>query len=605
MDIVGFKLGRGVWRMKTIRMKIIALAFAVTMITAFSITGISLYWINKSNEQFLNKLSDSLYGDYDNMVKQEIETAISMLQSVVDQAAKGTLPKAEAEKIGAELLRGLRYGQGGYFWADTKEGLNVVMLGDKKTEGKNRWDAVDDKGNPFIQQVIAQGVGGGGFSSYWFPKAGESEAKEKRSYSQYFEPFGWVVGTGNYIDDIEAVLLAKKVELQDQLKRTQTMIFVGSVLILAFSAVLASIIGSRISGPIRRMTRLIQQIGELKLTRSSELDKLVKNKDETGVMARSLEHMAGGLAATVQSISRVALELSSNAQQMTASAQENTQAVSQVTTTINELAGSNQHQAEDISHTSETLHGMSEHVVMVNRDTREGASLARKAQEAIGEGRVLLRLQTAKMAENIEMTRDMDEAMAALEKMIHEVNTIVGLIRQMAEQTHLLSLNAAIEAARAGEAGRGFAVVAHEIRKLAENAGRSTEEIGGHIVETTKRTGQVVDHIRKARIIAVEQAEALKTTDATFALVETSAREIVQSSSQVAVALENLNEASQEISGRSQNLAAAAQESAASMQEIAASTEEQMASMEMLEGASRELARMAEELAGEMDKFTV
>lgn len=586
-------------------MKIIALAFVVTVITAFSITGISLYWINKSNDQFLQKLSSSLYGDYDNMVKQEIETAVSMLQSVVDQAGKGTLAKTEAEKIGAELLRGLRYGQGGYFWADTKEGLNVVMMGDKKTEGTNRWDAVDDKGNPFIQQVIGQGLNGGGFSSYWFPKAGETVAKEKRSYSQYFEPFGWVVGTGNYIDDIEAVLHAKKVELQEQLQRTQRMIFVGSVLILALSTLLAYIIGSHISGPIRRMTKLIQQIGELKLTRSSEFDKLVKNKDETGVMARSLEQMAGGLATTVQNISRVALELSSNAQQMTASAQENTQAVSQVTTTINELAGSNQHQAEDISHTSETLLGMANHVTQVHRDTREGAMLAQKAQEAIGEGRVLLQRQTAKMAENIEMTREMDDSMAALEKMIHEVDTIVGLISQVAEQTHLLSLNAAIEAARAGESGRGFAVVAQEIRKLAENASRSTEEIGWHIVETSKRTGQVVAHIRRARAIALEQADALNTTDATFELVETSAREIVASSNQVAVSLESLNEASQEISGRSQNLAAASQESAASMQQIAASSEEQMASMEMLEGASRELARMAEDLAGEMDKFTV
>lgn len=582
----------------------IVLAFAVTLITALSITGISLYWINKSNDQFIEKLADSLYGDYDNMVKQEVETAVSMLQFVADQAANGTIPKAEAETIGANLLRGLSYGEAGYFWADTKAGVNVVMLGNK-TEGTNRWESLDDKGTPFIQEIIGQGLNGGGFTSYWFPKAGETEAKEKRSFSQYFAPFGWVIGTGNYIDDIEAVLATKEAELAEQLLRTQTMIFVGSILTLAIGALIAYIVGSRISGPIRRMTKLIQQIGELKLMQSAELDKLLQNKDETGVMARSLKQMVTGLADTVRNIRHVALDLSSNAQQMTASAQENTQAVSQVTTTINELAGSNQHQAEDISHTSETLLGMAEHVTLVHRDTREGAALALKAQEAIGEGRTLLQVQTAKMAENMEMTREMDSSMADLEKMIHEVDMIVGLISQVAEQTHLLSLNAAIEAARAGEAGRGFAVVAQEIRKLAENAGRSTEEIGGHIVETTKRTGQVVAHIRRVRTNAAEQADAFGIMDATFELVDTSAREIVRSSGQVAVSLENLNEASQEISGRSQNLAAASEESAASMQEIAASTEEQMASMEMLEGASRELARMAEQLAGEMEKFTV
>ncbi|MBC8080871.1 MAG: methyl-accepting chemotaxis protein [Gorillibacterium sp.] len=590
--------------MKSIRTKIILLACTVTLITATIITGISVYWFQKNNDQFLSQLSTSLRGDYDNMIKQEVETAVSMLQAIVKQSETVQISRADAQKIGADLLRELSYGEGGYFWADTKEGTNVVLLG-KAAEGKNRWETKDSKGTLFIQNIIGQGVKGGGFTDYWFPKAGETVDKLKRGYSLYFEPFGWVVGTGNYVDDIDLILQVKAEELQRQLEHTRLLIFMFSILVLLVASVIAYWMGSRISGPLRKMTDLIQNVGQLKLARVAIFDDLLKNKDETGVMAKNLEQMLHSLGSTIKNISKVSMDLSANAEQMSASTHENTQTISQVTTTINEMAENNQYQAEDISLTNEILLAMVGEVGNVHRQTAEGAQLAVKTQEAIRDGRHLLKVQSDKMAETIEITREVDESMQELEGMIHQVDRIVSLIRQVADQTHLLSLNAAIEAARAGESGRGFAVVAHEIRKLAENSAKATEEINVHIRNTTSRTSLVVERIKKARSIADEQAVALSSTDATFDVIYTSSDEIVQSSSQVTESLESLSEASRQISGRSQSLAAASQQSAASMEQIAASAEQQMASMEMLASASRQLALMAEELSGEMEKFSI
>ncbi|MFQ8877056.1 MAG: cache domain-containing protein [Roseburia hominis] len=109
----------------------------------------------------------------------------------------------EAETRGADLLRELRYGNGGYFWADTYDGENVVLLG-SATEGTNRMETKDADGYQMVKEIIRVGQEpDGGYTDYVFPKEGETESSPKRSYSRAFEPFGWVVGTGNYIDYID------------------------------------------------------------------------------------------------------------------------------------------------------------------------------------------------------------------------------------------------------------------------------------------------------------------------------------------------------------------------------------------------------------------
>ncbi len=135
----------------------------------------------------------------DLLIKSEVETAVSMLEAIHKKHEKGEMTLAEAKKLGADLLRDLRYGEGGYFWADTTEGVNVVLYGKKETEGKNRLEVKDNHGVQFIKEFIKLAKkDGGGYFEYSFPKLGETEPTPKRSYVLLFEPFGWVVGTGYY-----------------------------------------------------------------------------------------------------------------------------------------------------------------------------------------------------------------------------------------------------------------------------------------------------------------------------------------------------------------------------------------------------------------------
>ncbi len=134
----------------------------------------------------------------DMLIKSEVETAVSMLQAIFTKHQEGEMSLVQAKKLGADLLRELRYGTEGYFWADTTEGVNIVLYGKKDVEGKNRLENRDQNGTFYIKEFLVIGKAGGGYVEYWFPRRGETLAQPKRSYVLLFKPFGWVIGSGYY-----------------------------------------------------------------------------------------------------------------------------------------------------------------------------------------------------------------------------------------------------------------------------------------------------------------------------------------------------------------------------------------------------------------------
>ncbi len=134
----------------------------------------------------------------DLLIKSEVETAVSMLQAIYTKHQQGEMTLEKAKELGADLLRELRYGTDGYFWADTTEGVNVVLYGRKDVEGRNRLEDKDSKGAYPTKELLAKAKAGGGYVEYWFSKKGQTTAQPKRSYVLLFEPFQWVVGSGYY-----------------------------------------------------------------------------------------------------------------------------------------------------------------------------------------------------------------------------------------------------------------------------------------------------------------------------------------------------------------------------------------------------------------------
>lgn len=134
----------------------------------------------------------------DRLIKSEVETAVSMLQAIYARYQQGDMTLEKAKSLGANLLREMKYGEDGYFWVDTTEGVNVVLYGRKDVEGRNRLNDRDVNGKYYIREFIEKANAGGGYADYWFPKKGEAIAQLKRSFVMPFEPFGWIVGSGYY-----------------------------------------------------------------------------------------------------------------------------------------------------------------------------------------------------------------------------------------------------------------------------------------------------------------------------------------------------------------------------------------------------------------------
>lgn len=422
---------------KKITNKIIVLSLGGILILGFVLGTFFIYQLNETSESAVNELETTLKNDFDLSAKEKVETVFGVMESCYKSYQREEFSLQEAKKTAAQIIRDLHYGKEGYFWVDTKEGVNVVFLG-KDDEGKNRIDAKDSNGNLFIKEIIDKALEGGGYTDYWFPKKGSDVPMPKRSYSMYFEPFNWVVGTGNYIDDIETLVKEREVEIDKVFK--ESIITLVIVLFIAFgiSALIAVWVGRRISKPIIKLAKNAEQISEGNISIHINTDQ----KDEVGKLAKSFNKMVQHLRETILSITESIENVKHGSNQISVSAQQIAQGANQQAASAEEIGSS-------IEQVSATISQNTQNAQVTER-------IAIKAEQGIVKGH--------------------DATKKTLKTMLEIADKIL-VITKIAEKTDLLAINAAIEASKAGTHGKGFAVVANEIRQLSETAQKSANEI--------------------------------------------------------------------------------------------------------------------------------
>lgn len=590
-------------RLTKIKYRILLLLVITTFIMGLVLGGYNIYYVITSEQANTAQYRTTLYEQFDRTIKLEVQTAYSLVQDTYNRQQKGELTPDEAKKTAADLVRNLRYDKENYFWIDTTDGVNVVLLGRTASEGKSRFDSKDSNGKLFVQELIAKGSqAGGGYTDYSFAKPNETEPLPKRSYTLLFEPYKWVIGTGNWVDDMDKLVLAKQQEIRQKGQKSITYTILSLIVAFGISLVLGTILSNKISKQIVAVAENAEEVakGNLNIKKLENI-----SKDEIGQLDRAFKTMTDNLTLLVKQVSSSAAQVAASSQELSAGAEQSAQASSQVAVAIMEVSKGADQQLNAMNETSAIVEQMSAGIQQMVENAKVVVHSSEKTALSASEGSTAIDKAIQQMITIDQTVTGSAEVVMSLGERSKEIGQIVDTISGIAAQTNLLALNAAIEAARAGDQGRGFAVVADEVRKLAEQSQEASQQIASLIHEIQQDTQKAVLSINEGTHQVKLGTEVAETAGRAFNEitdlihdVSSQVGEISQEIEQMAIGNERIVASVNEIFETSRNITD-------ETQTVSAATEEQTASVQEIAASSKVLATMAEELQEALKRFNV
>lgn len=456
--------------MKNLKVKT-KLSIIILMVAAliFVCSTLSVKNMMDMKDKAIESMEASTRASYDQSIKEQVDGVISLLQEINAEYEAGKYTLEEAKKLAADEVREMRYGEAGYFWIDESDGTNVVLLGND-TEGTNRMETKDADGYQMVKEIIRVAVeDGGGYVDYVFPKEGETESSPKRSYSAYFEPFDWVVGTGNYTDYIDdAIAEQDEAFVSYAMKKSYTLI--GSCLVALIAVV---ILAGGIAVDITKTLRLVMD--QIEIIAGGDFTKEMKQsclsrKDDFGELANALKTMRTTMQQLIGEVKTDSGNIDLVVQDINANISSLNSEIEDVSATTEELSAS----MEETAASADQINMMSQEIEIAAKGiatrAQDGAEEAEEIHRRASETKDAAGENRQKVTNMLQEIRGGLETALEEAKVVDQIGVLAESILNITGQTNLLALNASIEAARAGEAGKGFAVVADEIRNLAEQS---------------------------------------------------------------------------------------------------------------------------------------
>ncbi len=449
--------------------------------------------------------------------KHIVESAYGIVGYYQKLASAGSMSEVQAQHEALAALRAIRYGNNDYVWVNDMRPYVIMHPIKPELENKDASGIKDPDGKSlfvaFVDVVKKQGTGA---VNYLWPKPGLTDPVRKVSYVQGFAPWGWVIGSGIYVDDVDAAFRSDAIK----------MIVIVTVIGLCFFA-LCVLVSRSVVLPLKRAVALADAVaaGDLTTTIAADTD------DEIGRLLTALKRMNANLADLVGKVRGGTDSIATGAGEIAAG--------------NSDLSQRTEEQASSLEETASSMEELTSTVKQNAENARQANQLAIGASEIAVKGGAVV--------------GEVVGTMASINESSKKIVDIISVIDGIAFQTNILALNAAVEAARAGEQGRGFAVVATEVRTLAQRSAAAAKEIKALIGDSVDKVGTGTKLVDDAGKTMDEIVTAVKRVTDIMSEITAASQEQSSGIEQVNQAVTQMDEVTQQNAALVEQAAAAAE----------------------------------------------
>lgn len=507
----------------SLKNKLLLLAILPLTLLLISLMASSYYLEYQNQQQNFVSFKTKLIADKESLLATEVEIGRQIINY---ELAKGTKQDAK------NALRDLTFGQDGYFFIYDTKGVSIfhALLGDA-IEGQNKIAMTDPNGKKIVVGLLEQARQGGGAFYYDFQKPNTTGLVEKMGYAAMVPGTDWMLGTGAYMDDIEAELTKYQATIQAHMNEKVTTLLLIALFWVVLTVFFALIAANNMVKPIQNMVQNLDDIakGEGDLTKRLE----VHSNDEIGQLGNSFNVFVSKLHSIIANVADVTRDVKDSSNDI------NTQ-----TQLIENQLVNHNHETELVATAITEMSATSQEVA---QNTTQVAVSTQSATQDVANAQQCVDVSLEEVSNLMSEINQAAEQVNSLSEQSKKINSVLSVIGGIAEQTNLLALNAAIEAARAGEQGRGFAVVADEVRSLASRTQESTLEINEMLNELHTLVTAAVKAMLASQQSCNRSVESSRAISESLGAVTSSVTTINDMSTQIATAATEQSSVTEEI----------------------------------------------------------
>ncbi len=465
-----------------------------------------------------------LLNDRQEKVRNLVEVAHGVIAQHEKWVTDGKMPREEAQASALAVIRNMRYDGTEYFWVNDMAPKVLMHTAKPELEGKDMSAVKDPNGKLIFNEFVATVKNNGkGFVDYYWPKPGEKDPVAKISYVMGFAPWGWIVGSGIYLDDVNRIFRQEAIKFLFWGLIVAAIVAVPLVLMRRY---LLRLLGGDPSQAVAVARRIAAgDIGTDVVCAPGDSESLLAGmKDMQGNLRSMIHEVING----AENLGRASQDMMLSAENVSALASKQSDAASSISVSVTEMTIS---------------------MNLVEDSAREAFTLSQQAGDLADSGTTVIQDATAEIRRLADAVNSSSAAIQELGRQSEQITSIVNTIKEIADQTNLLALNAAIEAARAGEQGRGFAVVADEVRKLAERTALSTTDIATTVKSIQAGTHGAVASMESGVTQAEKGVKLAEQGGESISQIRDGTKRVQSVVNDISGALEEQSSATKQISG--------------------------------------------------------